>query len=66
MADACLETAWLDDIPDHVRWALEHAHDVIESLMARAIATSKVLETVEAELQAMRPHDDDDAEEVWA
>lgn len=50
VADACLEAAWMDDLDDHVRLALEQAHDVIESLMARCITTSKLLENVEARL----------------
>lgn len=50
VADACLESAWMDDLDDHVRLALEQAHDVIESLMARCITTSKLLENVEARL----------------
>jgi hypothetical protein len=54
VADACLEAAWRDDIPDQVRMHLEHAHDVIENLMARCIATSKVLEIVEAEMASMK------------
>jgi hypothetical protein len=61
VADACLESAWLDDIPDQVRMHLEHAHDVIEHLMARCIASAKVLEVVEAELASMKyPLLDDD------
>ena len=54
VADACLEAAWRDEIDDGVRVHLEDAHDVIESLMARCIATSKVLEIVEAELATMK------------
>ena len=54
VADACLRHAWREDVPDRVRLRLEQAHDVIESLMARCIATSKVLEVVEAELASMK------------
>jgi len=50
VADACLALAWADDIDDQARLALEQAHDVIESLMARCITTSKLLENVEARL----------------
>lgn len=63
VAEACLEDAWLDSLDDHVRLHLEQAHDVIQNLMARCIATSKVLETVEAELASRRwplLNDDDD------
>lgn len=54
VADRCLELAWRDAIEDDVRLALERAHDTITDLMARCIATSKVLETVEAELATMK------------
>ena len=54
VADRCLELAWRDEIADDVRLALERAHDTIEHLMARCIATSKVLELVEAELASMK------------
>jgi len=46
----CMRAAWSDGVSDGVRRTLEDAHAVIEALMARCIATSKVLETVEAEL----------------
>lgn len=54
VADACLALAWADDIDDQPRLALEQAHDVIQTLMARCVATAKVLEVVEAELASMR------------
>lgn len=54
VADDCLQNAWRDEIDDPLRLTLEQAHDVIESLMARCIATSKVLELVEAELATMK------------
>jgi hypothetical protein len=54
VADACMESAWRDDIPDQVRMNLEQAHDVIEHLMARCIASAKVLEVVEAELASIK------------
>jgi hypothetical protein len=54
VADACLEAAWRDDIPDQVRMHLEHAHDVIHWMMARSVASAKVLEIVEAELASMK------------
>jgi hypothetical protein len=54
VADSCLESAWRDDIPDRVRKHLEQAYEVINNLMARCIATSKVLEVVEAEMAAMK------------
>lgn len=54
VADACLEAAWRDEIDDTVRLNLEMAHDTIVSLMARCIATSKVLEIVEAEMAQMK------------
>lgn len=61
VATDCLELAWRDEIDDRLRLTLERAHDVIESLMARCIATSKVLEAVEAEVASMRfPLLDDD------
>ena len=54
VADTCLESAWRDNVDDESRLLLEMAHDTIESLMARCIATAKVLEIVEAELATMR------------
>lgn len=54
VADACLAHAWDDDIDDESRSLLEQAHNVIKSLMARCIATSKVLEVVEAEMASMK------------
>lgn len=54
VAEACLALSWANDIDDQSRLVLEQAHDVIESLMARCIATSKVLEVVEAELNTMK------------
>ena len=54
VADACLRHAWRDDIDDRVRRVLERAHDTIEHLMARCIATAKVLEVVEAEMAQMK------------
>lgn len=54
VADACLAHAWRDEIDDELREILEVAHDTIKSLKARCIATSKVLEVVEAELASMR------------
>jgi hypothetical protein len=54
VADACLEAAWRDDVQDDVRIYLEHAHDVIEWMMARSVASAKVLEIVEAELASMK------------
>lgn len=61
VADACLEAAWRDEIDDTVRLNLEMAHDTIVDLMSRCIATSKVLEVVEAELATMKfPLLDDD------
>lgn len=54
VADRCLELAWRDELADDVRLALERAHDTIENLMARCIATSKVLEVVEAEMAQMK------------
>ena len=61
VANACLAHAWLDAVDDESRALLEQAHNVIQSLMARCIATSKVLETVEAELATMKfPLLDDD------
>ena len=54
VADACLALAWADDIDDQARLTLEQAHDVIKRLMARCIATSKILEVVEAEMASMK------------
>lgn len=54
VADACLALAWADDIDDQARLALEQAHAVITALMARCIATSKILEVVEAEMAQMK------------
>jgi hypothetical protein len=50
VADTCLASAWRDKIDDESRILLEQAHDTITELMARLVATSKVLEVVEAEL----------------
>lgn len=54
VANACLAHAWDESCDDESRALLERAHDVIKNLMARCIATSKVLEVVEAELASMR------------
>ena len=54
VANACLAHAWDDGIDDESRSLLEQAHNVIKSLMARCIATSKVLEVVEAEMASMK------------
>ena len=54
VANACLAHAWLDAVDDESRALLERAHDVIKNLMARCIATSKVLEVVEAEMASMK------------
>lgn len=54
VADACLRHAWRDDIDDNVRRVLERAHATILHVMARCIATAKVLEVVEAELATMK------------
>jgi hypothetical protein len=54
VADTCLASAWRDEIDDESRLLLEQAHDTIVSLMARLVATSKILEVVEAEMAAMR------------
>jgi hypothetical protein len=50
----CLASAWRDEIDDESRILLEQAHDTITELMARLVATSKVLEVVEAEMASMR------------
>lgn len=50
VADTCLASAWRDEIDDESRILLEQAHDTIVSLMARLVATSKILEVVEAEM----------------
>jgi hypothetical protein len=54
VANACLAHAWDDACDDESRALLERAHDVIKNLMARCIATSKVLEVVEAEMASMK------------
>jgi hypothetical protein len=54
VANACLAHAWDDACDDESRALLERAHDVIKNLMARCIATSKVLEVVEAEMAQMK------------
>ena len=54
VANACLAHAWLDSCDDEARLHLERAHDVIKNLMARCIATSKILEVVEAEMAQMK------------
>ncbi len=54
VAYTCLASAWRDEIDDESRLLLEQAHDTIVSLMARLVATSKVLEVVEAEMASMR------------
>lgn len=54
VANACLAHAWDDSCDDESRALLERAHDVIKSLMARCIATSKILEVVEAEMASMK------------
>ena len=69
VADVCLASAWRDEIDDESRILLEQAHDTITELMARLVATSKVLEVVEAEMAAMRstkwPLLNDDDPGVW-
>jgi hypothetical protein len=61
VANACLAHAWDESCDDESRALLERAHDVIKNLMARCIATSKVLEVVEAEMANGRyPLLDDD------
>lgn len=63
VAEACLASAWRDDVDDESRLLLEQAHDTIEWLIARQLATSKILEVVEAEMAARRYpllEDDDD------
>lgn len=64
VANACLAHAWDESCDDESRALLERAHDVIQNLMARCIATSKVLETVEAEMASRRWPllNDDDSE----
>ena len=54
VANACLAHAWDEACDDESRALLEQAHNVIKSLMARCIATSKVLEVVEAEMASMK------------
>jgi hypothetical protein len=54
VANACLAHAWDDGIDDESRALLEQAHNVIKSLMARCIATAKVLDVVEAEMAQMK------------
>lgn len=54
VANACLAHAWDDSCDDESRALLERAHDVIKDLMARCIATSKILEVVEAEMASMQ------------
>ena len=54
VANACLAHAWDDACDDESRALLEQAHNVIKSLMARCIATAKVLEVVEAEMASMK------------
>ena len=54
VADTCLASAWRDEIDDESRVLLEQAHDTITELISRLVATSKVLEVVEAEMAAMR------------
>jgi len=54
VADVCLASAWRNEIDDESRILLEQAHDTIVTLMARLVATSKVLEVVEAEMASMR------------
>jgi hypothetical protein len=41
-------------VDDESRLLLEQAHDTIHELMARQLATSKILEVVEAEMAARR------------
>lgn len=61
VANACLAHAWDESCDDESRALLERSHDVIKSLMARCIATSKILEVVEAEMATMKfPLLDDD------
>jgi hypothetical protein len=54
VAQACIASAWRDDVDDESRLLLEQAHDTIHELMARQLATSKILEVVEAEMAARR------------
>jgi len=54
VANACMANAWDESCDDESRALLERAHDVIKNLMARCIATAKVLEVVEAEMASMK------------
>ena len=54
VADRCLERAWDDDVDDTSRKLLEQAHDVIDWMMCRSVASAKVLEIVEAELVSIK------------
>ena len=54
VANARLAHAWDESCDDESRALLERAHDVIKNLMARCIATAKVLEVVEAEMASMK------------
>ena len=54
VANACLAHAWDESCDDESRALLERAHDCIKNLMARCIATSKILEVVEAEMAQMK------------
>lgn len=61
VSDACLESAWRDNVDDESRLLLELAHDTIETLILRLASNAKVLEVVEAELAARNsPLFDDD------
>jgi hypothetical protein len=61
VADACLESAWRDNVDDESRLLLELAHDTIGTLILRLASNAKVLEVVEAELAARNsPLFDDD------
>lgn len=44
----------MDDVDDRTRKTLEQAHDVIQSMMTRAVRSAQVLELVEAELAAIK------------
>lgn len=66
VADVCLASAWRDEIDDESRLLLEQAHDTITELMARLVATSKVLEVVEAEMVSLKfPLLNEDDPGIW-
>ena len=48
VADICAMQAWLDDIDDDSRLALEHAADTIRLLIRRCMKLAQTIERMEA------------------